>query len=323
VVAAPPGHRDARTRRERPCRRGEEIPRRCLRAPAIPRSRTCFPTRRPRGTPHEARLLTGSAAAPAPDEQRARCPSGHGRAQSLGEPGASSAPARTTACRPKQASRAPSGDARSSRVASTTTHRFPRCRVRGDLAHELARDPHPHGLLGARQAARELRKPLVGVERAGRDLELGPEVVEMPAQPLLVLGAGGDEILAMVDSSRMSSARSSRWASGSVSRAARAARPWRRCTRRSSRTCRARGLRGERRPIASTRQRSRVTADGTVVLRDPATLRGVTVVHVLEEGRDAGHREDTLHGVASGHERELDATRESRIPAVDEELNTG
>jgi hypothetical protein len=75
--------------------------------------------------------------------------------------------------------------------------------------------------------------------------------------------------------------------------------------------------------IASTRQRSRVTADGTVVLRDPATLRGVTVVHVLEEGRDAGHREDTLHGVASGHERELDATRESRIPAVDEELNTG
>jgi hypothetical protein len=47
--------------------------------------------------------------------------------------------------------------------------------------------------------------------------------------------------------------------------------------------------------------RSRVHADGTVVLRVPATLPGVTLVRILEEGRDAGHREDTLDGVATVH----------------------
>jgi hypothetical protein len=34
----------------------------------------------------------------------------------------------------------------------------------------------------------------------------------------------------------------------------------------------------------------------------PATLRRMTVVRILEEGRDAGHREDTVHGVATVHE---------------------
>ena len=71
--------------------------------------------------------------------------------------------------------------------------------LRGDLAHELAGDPHPRGLLGAGEAAGDLPEPFGGVERAGRDLELGPEVVQMPAQPLLILAASGDEILAMVD----------------------------------------------------------------------------------------------------------------------------
>ena len=72
-------------------------------------------------------------------------------------------------------------------------------RARGDLTHELARDPHARRLLGASEAAGDLPQPLAGVQRPGRDLELGPEVVQMPAQPLLVGGACRDQILAMVD----------------------------------------------------------------------------------------------------------------------------
>jgi hypothetical protein len=49
--------------------------------------------------------------------------------------------------------------------------------ARADRAHELARDPHARGLLGAREAARDLAKPFPRVERPGRDLELGPQVV--------------------------------------------------------------------------------------------------------------------------------------------------
>ena len=62
---------------------------------------------------------------------------------------------------------------------------------KGQLRHAAA--------LGASEAAGDLPKPLAGVQRPGWDLELGPEVVQMPAQPLLVGGAGGDQILAMVD----------------------------------------------------------------------------------------------------------------------------
>ena len=69
--------------------------------------------------------------------------------------------------------------------------------------------------------------------------------------------------------------------------------------------------------------------------RDPASFdvgrapiaawlrRGVTVVHVLEEGRDAGHREDTSHGVTSVHECEPYAACASCISTVDQELDAG
>jgi hypothetical protein len=53
-------------------------------------------------------------------------------------------------------------------------------------------------LLGAREPARDFPQPFAGVERPARDLELGPQVVQMPAQSLLVLGATRDEIVAMV-----------------------------------------------------------------------------------------------------------------------------
>src|SRR5918911_415645 len=71
--------------------------------------------------------------------------------------------------------------------------------ARGDLANELARYPHACGLLGAGQAAGRLAQPLGCIERAVRDLELRPEVVQMPAQSLLIAAASCDEILAMVD----------------------------------------------------------------------------------------------------------------------------
>ena len=72
--------------------------------------------------------------------------------------------------------------------------------ARGDLAQRSSRATRTRVVCcGAREAAGDRPQPLVGVQRAGRDLELGPEVVQMPAQPLLVAGAGRDQILAMVD----------------------------------------------------------------------------------------------------------------------------
>ena len=90
--------------------------------------------------------------------------------------------------------------------------------ARGDLAHELAGDPHACGLLGAREAAGDRPEPLVGVQRAGRDLQLGPEVVQMPAQPLLVSWcAAAIRSSRWSTSRRMSSAAPSRCAPGRVS----------------------------------------------------------------------------------------------------------
>ena len=68
-----------------------------------------------------------------------------------------------------------------------------------DLAHELACDPHPRALLGACQTAGDPPEPLAGVQGPGGDLELGPQVVQVPAQPLLLAGTGRDEVLAVVD----------------------------------------------------------------------------------------------------------------------------
>ena len=53
-----------------------------------------------------------------------------------------------------------------------------------DLEHELAGHP---------------LQPDHAVQRASRDLQLGPEVVQVPAQPALVLRAGFDQVLAMIE----------------------------------------------------------------------------------------------------------------------------
>ena len=55
------------------------------------------------------------------------------------------------------------------------------------------------GLLGARQAAGDAVLPARGGQRARRDLELGPEVVQVPAQVVDQRGALRDQPLAVID----------------------------------------------------------------------------------------------------------------------------
>jgi hypothetical protein len=56
-----------------------------------------------------------------------------------------------------------------------------------DRADQLARDPHAGALLGAGELAGGPVKPDGAIQAAGRQLELGPEVMQVPAQPLLIL----------------------------------------------------------------------------------------------------------------------------------------
>jgi hypothetical protein len=71
--------------------------------------------------------------------------------------------------------------------------------VGGDVADELARDPDACGLFGAGEPPGGFAEPFGGVERSVWDLELRPEIVQVPAQPLLIAAPSGDEVLAMVD----------------------------------------------------------------------------------------------------------------------------
>ena len=57
-------------------------------------------------------------------------------------------------------------------------------------AHQLAGDPHPGALLGAGELAGEPIQPDDAVQGAGRDLQLGPEVVQVPAQAATGLLSG-------------------------------------------------------------------------------------------------------------------------------------
>ena len=77
-----------------------------------------------------------------------------------------------------------------------------RCGRAGQLAHAaqfVATDPDPCALLAARQAAGDLVEPFGPVERPGGDLELGPELVQMPAQPALDPGALAHQLLAVIN----------------------------------------------------------------------------------------------------------------------------
>jgi hypothetical protein len=72
-------------------------------------------------------------------------------------------------------------------------------RARRRLHHQLAGDPHASALLGAGQLAGEAIEPAGPIEAARRQLQLGPEVAQVPAQPLLVCRAGLDDVLTMVE----------------------------------------------------------------------------------------------------------------------------
>jgi hypothetical protein len=68
-----------------------------------------------------------------------------------------------------------------------------------DRPHQLAGDPHAGPLLGAGELSGNPLQPEGPVQAAGRQLQLGPEVVQMPAQALLVFRSGLDQILAVVE----------------------------------------------------------------------------------------------------------------------------
>jgi hypothetical protein len=66
-------------------------------------------------------------------------------------------------------------------------------------AQLVARDPHAHRLLGAREAPADARRPLLREQRAARQPQLGPQIVQMPQQRAVELDAVTDEPLAVVD----------------------------------------------------------------------------------------------------------------------------
>ncbi len=68
-----------------------------------------------------------------------------------------------------------------------------------DRPAQLAGDAHPGALLGAGELASHAVEPEDPVQAAGRQLQFGPEVVQVPAQALLVFRASLDEILAVVE----------------------------------------------------------------------------------------------------------------------------
>ncbi len=70
---------------------------------------------------------------------------------------------------------------------------------RAAAADELACDPHLHRLLAATQPAGDPVEPNRAVEAARRDRQLGIEVEQLPAQPLLRPPPLIDEVVTVVD----------------------------------------------------------------------------------------------------------------------------
>jgi hypothetical protein len=67
------------------------------------------------------------------------------------------------------------------------------------VAQLVARDPDPCGLLGAGQAAADPRRPLLREQRAARQRELGPEVVQVPEQVVVERDPHANEPFAVID----------------------------------------------------------------------------------------------------------------------------
>ena len=84
-------------------------------------------------------------------------------------------------------------------VGDLGLERLDRLRELADAAQLVARDADAHRLLGARQTPGDARAPVAVEQRAARQLELGPEVVQMPLQRVVERDALADQALAMVD----------------------------------------------------------------------------------------------------------------------------
>lgn len=63
----------------------------------------------------------------------------------------------------------------------------------------FARDPDSRGLLATPEPASDLVEPDRPVKRAGRDVLLAEQVVQVPTQPPLLVGAIGDQVVAVVE----------------------------------------------------------------------------------------------------------------------------
>ena len=68
-----------------------------------------------------------------------------------------------------------------------------------DAAQFVAGDADAHRLLGAREPAGDARAPIAVEQRAARQLQFGPEVVQMPLQRVVERDARADEPFAVID----------------------------------------------------------------------------------------------------------------------------
>ena len=120
--------------------------------------------------------------------------------------------------------------------------RLDRLRELADAAQLVAGDADAHRLLGAREPPGDARAPVAVKQRAARQLQFGPEVVQMPLQRVVERDALADQPLAVIDEQPQVEL-------GPVQAAPPAARPGLRAAplarpraRRCCRTCRAREL---------------------------------------------------------------------------------
>ena len=142
--------------------------------------------------------------------------------------------------------------------------RFDRLGQLAQAAQLVAGDPDAHRLLGPGQAPADPAAPLAREQRAARQHELGPEVVQVPLQRVVEPDPLTDQALAVIDQQPQVELRAGQRRRRQRLEALGAAPPGRRRSRRCCRTCRARG------PSAATPAINRVETRTT---RSPRPIR--------------------------------------------------
>ena len=159
-----------------------------------------------------------------------------------------------------------------------------------EAAQLVAGDPDARRLLGPGEPARDPRPPLAVKQRAARELQVGPEVVQMPLQrvvdrhPLREPAVRGDRPAAA------DRARARPGARPATSRALRATPPGRPRARRCCRTCRARAPRAATPAInvlctRSTRSPRSIRNRSN----EPETCRQSSIAHTRSSPRPRAH----------------------------------